>query len=571
MRTGPFFNGQLIDASDPGLQSARMWGKVAAAICGLAVSTVTWACDGEYRAYVLPLSRTVDGGPPPVAATAVAEQPRALIDERGARDAGSAPSAGIQADAAASACTPRGARDCTSSFDNDCDGQADDVLDDTCRCVPGSQEPCDEHPGLDGRGPCRAGTRTCVLAADNASSGWSSCQGAVAPGEADSCSISGDDSDCDGTPNGSCPCVEGETTPCGPSTDFGVCERGTSTCVNGAFSACQGAVFPEPRSCASSADNDCDGRPDNTIDAVCTCVIGDTQVCGEHPGQDGLGRCVAGQRRCEAGPGNVTSRFGACTGSVGPAALDSCTLLNDDSNCDGLENGNCECVAGQGNAPCANDPSNARCTAQGQCAPCQTNADCSLVAAGRTLCLAGQCIARLPDGSPCQQAVECLSNQCRTQYPNVDGDQYPNLRGDVRRLCGNTLQPGRAFARADGQTDCCDTDSRAFPGAIPPAGMGVVGMAGYAEANACGNFDYDCINGETSGPSQSQVDNGRCVSTDLTGIPDSQAAALCSSLSAWDLVMPACGESARMLQCLAFGGFSTCLVAASVVRPHLCF
>jgi hypothetical protein len=69
------------------------------------------------------------------------------------RDAGSIPPA----------CVPTGPRDCTSDLDNDCDGQFDNVLDDVCACLPGTAEPCQEHPGLDGQGQCRAGLRTCLL------------------------------------------------------------------------------------------------------------------------------------------------------------------------------------------------------------------------------------------------------------------------------------------------------------------------------------------------------------------------------------------------------------------------
>jgi hypothetical protein len=148
----------------------------------------------------------------------------------------------------------------------------------------------------------------------------------------------------------------------------------------------------------------------------------------------------------------------------------------------------------------------------------------------------------------------------------VDGDQFPNLRGEVRRLCGSVAQSGRAFARADGRTDCCDADARAFPGAIPPPGMRS-GIAGFADANACGNFDYDCVNGDASGGSQARVDNGSCVSTDLTGVPEAQTESLCASLSGWEIVMP----SGRIVQCLAFGGFSTCLVAAVPIETRLCF
>lgn len=63
-------------------------------------------------------------------------------------------------------------RDCTSAADNDCDGQPDNLVDDICRCAPGSTEPCETHPGQDGVGACRAGERGCLVAADRRSSEW---------------------------------------------------------------------------------------------------------------------------------------------------------------------------------------------------------------------------------------------------------------------------------------------------------------------------------------------------------------------------------------------------------------
>lgn len=474
-------------------------------------------------------------------------------------------------------CVPRGPRDCTSELDNDCDGQPDDFVDDTCRCVPGTVEPCDEHPGLDGRGICRAGQRTCIAGENNATSDWGACEGAVGPEEADSCTIAGDDADCNGTPNGGCPCVDGQTVACGPSTDNGVCQFGVSTCVDGAFGPCEGAVFPASRNCASAQDNDCDGRPDDTVDNVCTCVIGDTQVCGEHPGQDGNGRCRAGTRRCEAGPNNLTSRFGACMGSVGPAAQDSCAAPGDDANCDGIRNGGCACIAGQGNAPCAGDPRASRCNAQGQCVPCQSNADCSLVSGGRTACNAGVCIAPVADGSACQQDAECQSGRCRDQFLNADGDAFPDLRAPSVRVCGNTPLPGRAFARADGQTDCCDSDARAFPGAVPPEvpiGFELQTIpegAGFPEPNACGSFDYDCDGRQTSLGTQTRVyrDDG-CFNLNVTGLSDMEAINRCAAASGWDGASPACGASGAFRLCGALGG-SCSNLALLPPRPRLCF
>ena len=288
------------------------------------------------------------------------------------------------------------ARDCSSTADNDCDGQPDDTQDDVCRCPVAGSQACDEHVGLDGKGACKAGKQICVLAAGNASSNWGPCDGSVGPANADSCNVTGDDSNCDGTPNGGCACVEGTTIPCGPETDNGVCQRGTSTCRNGAFSACEGAVFPARRDCSSAQDNDCDSLPDNTVDGVCTCAIGTTQACGAHPDRDGNGPCRAGTQTCEGSGQNSTSRFSACNGAVGPAQRDLCTAAGDDSDCNGTRNGGCQCIAGGGNAPCSGDANNSRCTAQGTCAPCQVNADCSLVSAGRSVCNAGACVAPAP-------------------------------------------------------------------------------------------------------------------------------------------------------------------------------
>jgi Cys-rich repeat protein len=156
-----------------------------------------------------------------------------------------------------------------------------------------------------------------------------------------------------------------------------------------------GAVSPTPRRCNSSADNDCNGQPDNLLDATCACVIGAVVECETHPGLDNIGRCRAGQQVCVAGVDNASSAYTACAGSVGPLAADSCTLLGDDSDCDGEPNGGCACVAGAGNEPCAS-PTASRCSATGTCVACAANADCSHLA-DLGVCNAGVCVQCLTD------------------------------------------------------------------------------------------------------------------------------------------------------------------------------
>jgi hypothetical protein len=366
-------------------------------------------------------------------------------------DAGACGDAGV-----GPVCVPTGLRDCASDLDNDCDGQPDNVVDDVCVCTLGTPEACDEHPGLDGNGPCRAGLRTCVLGADGRTTEWGACDGSVGPGETDSCTVRGDDADCDGTPNTDCPCVDGDTQQCGSTTDTGpcaigtstcvdgrfgacvgavppaaqdscapgddsncngsandrfcqcfngstqacgvtstgVCELGTQTCVNGSFGQCVGEVRPASRDCRSQQDNDCNGSPDNTTDNVCRCTIGSTQACQTHPGLDGIGRCRAGSQTCTGRSNNSSSDFNACTGSQGPSARD-CRSAQD-NDCDGRPDntidGVCQCIPGQGNGPCSGDPNNSRCGDEGRCEPCESNADCSLVSGGRSVCDTGRCI-----------------------------------------------------------------------------------------------------------------------------------------------------------------------------------
>jgi cysteine-rich repeat protein len=465
-----------------------------------------------------------------------------------------------------------GLRDCSSAEDNDCDGQPDNTVDDVCRCPFMGTQPCEEHPGLDGRGPCRAGLQTCVLGADNATSDWGACSGSVGPQNADSCAVAGDDANCDGTPNAGCTCVEGAIVACGPGTEDGICQRGTSVCTGGAFAPCQGAVFPQRRDCRSTLDNDCDGLPDDSLDGSCTCNVGDIRACGEHPGRDGNGPCRPGQQLCEAGTQNATSSFGACNGSIGPALRDSCIVLGDDADCSGIPNSGCQCVAGQGNARCSGDPNNSLCNAQGACVPCQSNADCALVGGGRTLCNGGVCIAarcgdgvinaneecddgntfsrdgcssgcivERADGASCTVDAQCGSGRCLAHYLDEDGDGVAAIVEANRPegLCATpgVLLPERTTLRPSGfqvDTDCCDTDSL------------VNGQFSSIEndANGCGHFDWDC-----SGVVETLYPNARAEPCDLIVVPD-----ICNSI----LLAPGgpelCGQEIQITTCIFMQG-----------------
>jgi len=196
-------------------------------------------------------------------------------------------------------------------------------------CSSGATRTCDRDGKM---GRCASGTELC------SGGQWGPCS--IAPAAADRCDMAGDDSNCDGKANDGCTCTNGATQPCGPAMNQGLCKQGTQTCGNSAWGACTGAVYAKPRDCTSSTDNDCDGKPDNTIDNVCQCgPVNGIRTCGTHP-QDGIGACKAGSQTCTAGAGNSTTAWGACGGSVGPAASDTCQA-GDDSNCNGVKNEGC--------------------------------------------------------------------------------------------------------------------------------------------------------------------------------------------------------------------------------------
>lgn len=219
---------------------------------------------------------------------------------------------------------------------------------------PSPEEPCPEAPGgvceckanetqkcsaSGAKGACADGTQRCT--SDGV---FGACD--IRPAASDDCSIEGDDSDCDGTPNSGCPCVDGATQECGPDTDEGACKYGLSTCTEARYGECVGAVERGSRQCDSTQDNDCDGEPDNTLDDTCKCEPGAIRQCNAHPGFDGVGPCRPGSQTCELNEKGDRSDWGPCSGDIAPAEADSC-IEGDNSDCIGTANTNCTCVAGK--------------------------------------------------------------------------------------------------------------------------------------------------------------------------------------------------------------------------------
>lgn len=200
-------------------------------------------------------------------------------------------------------------------------------------CEPGTIEACYSGPAdTDGVGACKAGSRTCA----EDGSGFGDCVDEVLPSR-EACATPADE-DCDGLANeegATCVCVPGEVGACytGPAATqgVGICQAGTHTCeADGlTYGACTGEVLPAVETCATTADDDCDGLA-NEEGTGCVCAPSAAVSCYEGPaGTAGVGECASGLAQCSA---DGTS-LGACVGQALPSAEYCVTPLDED--CDG--------------------------------------------------------------------------------------------------------------------------------------------------------------------------------------------------------------------------------------------
>jgi len=167
-------------------------------------------------------------------------------------------------------------RDCTSSLDNDCNGTPDNQETTYCTCVVGNPQACQEHPGYDGKGICKAGTQTCAASGDKTTSSWGPCSGSVGPSTRN-CTTSADN-DCNGTADSLetayCQCPSGQTQSCLPA---GMCTAGSQTCATSsdkattAWGACTG--YTGPTTLYRDVDGDGYGNPSQPAQ-VCPGTLG---------------------------------------------------------------------------------------------------------------------------------------------------------------------------------------------------------------------------------------------------------------------------------------------------------
>ena len=213
--------------------------------------------------------------------------------------------------------------DCSVMVDTNCDGQVNEG----CSCTPGQMVSCYTGPaGTLGVGICAAGSRTC-----GAQNVYGPCMGDVTP-QPETCADLVD-KNCNGQLNESCVCAPGSTASCytGPpgTLGVGICKGGTQTCntQGTAYGACAGEVLPQPESCVTPVDDNCNGQ----INEGCVCTPGATASCYTGPpGTVGVGICKGGTQTCNA----LGTAYGPCAGQVLPQP-ELCTTPADE-NCDGL-------------------------------------------------------------------------------------------------------------------------------------------------------------------------------------------------------------------------------------------
>jgi hypothetical protein len=235
-------------------------------------------------------------------------------------------------------------------------------------------------------------------------------------------------------------------------------------------------VLPATRDCRSTADNDCDGRPDNTIDSACTCQVGAARACNTHP-EDGVGICRPGSQTCAIGASGATSAFGACTGAVGPAPRDCTSAV--DNNCDGSPDNTLDTV-------CACEIGTVRA--------CQTHPGLDNIGrcrAGQQLCVAG------PGNSTASYAA------CAGSVGPAAADSC-EVRGDDAD-CNGVANEGCACITEDGNAGCAATPATSVCSAglcvacRANADCSLIAGRGFCSAGVCVAclIDGDCAAGNT--------------------------------------------------------------------------
>ncbi len=321
------------------------------------------------------------------------------------------------------------------TFDNDCNGTADDgVLTTFFRDVDGDGYGVDSM-SITG---CSAPAGYAVLGGD-----CDDTLRGINPSASDICN--GIEDDCIAPRDPGCSCVDGMTQPCGPSqAGTGDCRAGVATCLLGVWpSTCVGAVYPGIEVCGGG-DEDCDGAIDESTASDATTWYRDADG-------DGYGNPAISQRACVMPSGYVAGRTD-CRDSdalVHPGAAERCNGVDDD--CNGAVPSNEMDSDGDGYRRCANDCNDNSAnvhpgqTAYFEAGVCPSGAT---VTCGATTCLAcslgtaswdydcsGTAVRERHETCASYGSTSCLSVNCAAQ----SGAAYNTTTAMCGRLVANSV------------------------------------------------------------------------------------------------------------------------------------
>jgi hypothetical protein len=189
------------------------------------------------------------------------------------------------------------AESCSTAGDDNCDGASNEG----CVCTPNASVSCYSGPaGTAGVGLCKAGSKTC----NAAGTAFGACSGEITP-VSETCTTPGDD-DCNGQVNeggAGCVCAPNSAVSCytgaAGTAGVGLCKAGTKTCnaAGTAFSGCAGEVTPVAESCATAADDNCNGSANEGCPAPTTYAqvqpIFQAKCAGCHAGGGSGGHNIA--------------------------------------------------------------------------------------------------------------------------------------------------------------------------------------------------------------------------------------------------------------------------------------
>ncbi len=277
------------------------------------------------------------------------------------------------------------------------------------------------------------------------------------------------DNDCDGATD------ETLTRPCGPEMPRGECKAGIDTCVAGMWMGCMGAVEARMETCdVDRLDENCDGMRNEG----CDCVPGETQECGNNQGV-----CRPGVETC------MNGRWGgACEGAQDPMQREVCDQAEEDEDCDGEANPNCECYVGQAPRPCPGGIDTGECSAGTQ-----------MCNAGKWSACSGQRGKQVEmcdgDDDDCDGVEDNAPSDCRSPMMCRDGkcEECTNGRSEdcedanacqpPRRTCSNG-QWGECTGGLRCESDETCTDGRCISncnnGNLDPGEQCDPGMTGWS-------------------------------------------------------------------------------------------